>query len=514
MKRIIHPIFLLASLYFWSCANNQNYQDTNLASLSIKQVPVILGHFTTVGQLRVSSESAGSMQEIQLEVTSEIPLAGLRVLEMAPDGGDEQLVFEENEVQGTVIIPVKESENNQERVFSIQLKPAVQTPLLAKIDLSVSYVQWNGKKFVPEIQDTYSPLRVAKSVRNHGDDGVHSYRIPGLVTSKEGTLLAVYDVRRDKSGDLQGDIDVGLSRSTDGGETWEPMQIIMDMGTFGGLPADQNGIGDPAILVDEATGNIFVIGLWMHGKPGVAAWVSSQPGQAPEETGQFMLVRSEDDGLTWSEPENITQPMKESSWHLFLGGPGMGITLKDGTLVFAAQYKDGEQVPYSTIIYSKDRGKTWTVGKGARPKTTESQVVELSDGSLMLNMRDDRGGSRAVMVTRDLGASWEEHPSNRSVLIEPICMGSLIAVNPSNQSLLLFSNPNTTDGRYNITIKTSFDEGLTWPESNQILLDEEEGWGYTCLTLIDADHVGILYESSQANMTFQKIALKELTNTP
>jgi len=512
MNRIFSPIILLASLCFWSCDKSQEYPSTNLASLSVKQVPVVQGYYTTVGHLRISPESAGSIQEIQLEVNAEVPLAGLRLLEVV--GQDERLVFEENGTQGKVVIPVNESQEDRERVFSIQLNPGLDMPLMARIGLSVSYVQWDGQKFKPEIGEEYFPLRVAKAVRNHGDDGVHSYRIPGLVTSQKGTLLAVYDVRRDKSGDLQGDIDVGLSRSTDGGETWEPMRIIMDMGTWGGLPEDQNGIGDPAIMVDDLTGTIFVVGLWIHGKPGVAAWISSQPGLAPEETGQLMIVRSVDDGLTWSEPENITQPMKDPSWHLFLAGPGMGITLRDGTLVFAAQFKDAEQVPHSTIMYSKDRGETWSVGKGARPNTTESQVVELSDGSLMLNMRDDRGGSRAVMVTRDLGESWEEHPSHRNALIEPICMGSLISTPLGKSSLLLFSNPNTADGRYNITIKASFDEGQTWPENNQILLDQKKGWGYTCLTRIDADHIGILYESSQANMTFQKIAVKELTKNP
>lgn len=512
MKRIISAMFLVAYLCFWSCDSTQDYTETNLASLSIIRVPVVHGYFTTVGHLRISSETAGSTQEIQLNIVSDIPLAGLRLLEI--DGEDEQVVFEESGVQGRVNIAVEELQDDRERVFSIQLKPALEMPLLAKIDLSVSYIQWNGNKFVPEILDGYSPLRVAKSVRNHGYDGVHSYRIPGLVTSKKGTLLAVYDVRRNKSGDLQGDIDVGLSRSTDGGETWEPMKIIMDMEKWGGLPEDQNGIGDPAILVDDVTGIIHVVGLWIHGKPGVAAWISSQPGIAPEETGQLMIVSSEDDGLTWSAPKNITQPLKDPSWHLFLAGPGMGITMKDGTLVFAAQFKDADKVPHSTIIHSRDRGQSWSIGKGARSNTTESQVAELSDGSLMLNMRDDRGGSRAVMVTRDLGETWEEHSSNRSALIEPICMGSLIVTSNGDQSLMLFSNPNATDGRYNITIKTSFDEGHTWPEGNQILLDQEKGWGYTCLTRVDEDHIGILYESSQANMTFQKIPLKELTNTP
>lgn len=110
---------------------------------------------------------------------------------------------------------------------------------------------------------------------------------------------------------LQGNIDVGLSRSTDGGETWEPMEIIMDMGTWGDRPVNENGIGDPAILTDRNTGTIWVAALWIHGYPGTHAWFSSQQGMDPEETGQFVLVKSEDDGLTWSDPINITNQIKQ-----------------------------------------------------------------------------------------------------------------------------------------------------------------------------------------------------------
>src|SRR5690606_30718071 len=103
------------------------------------------------------------------------------------------------------------------------------------------------------------------ALRKHMDDDVHTYRIPGLHVTNEGTLLAVYDVRRDSSRDLQGNIDIGLSRSTDGGNTWEPMEVILDMKEWGGLPEKFNGVSDPNILIDRNTNTIFVAGLWMHG---------------------------------------------------------------------------------------------------------------------------------------------------------------------------------------------------------------------------------------------------------
>lgn len=197
-----------------------------------------------------------------------------------------------------------------------------------------------------------------------------------------------------------------------------------------------------------------------------------------------------------------------------LQGPGKGICMKDGTLVFPIQFIDSTRVPNAGIMYSKDHGKTWHRHNAARSNTTEAQVVEVEPGVLMLNMRDNRGGSRAVSVTRDLGKTWSEHPSNRKALREPICMASLIRVNAADncigKDLLLFSNPNTTKGRNHITIKASLDGGITWPESCQLLLDENEGWGYTCLSMIDRETIGIFYESSVAHMTFQAISLRRL----
>ncbi|MDX1284156.1 MAG: sialidase family protein, partial [Draconibacterium sp.] len=293
------------------------------------------------------------------------------------------------------------------------------------------------------------------------------------------------------------------------------------MGEWGGKPNIENGIGDPSVLVDRKTNTIWVAGLWAYGQKNKRTWNASKQGLKPDETAQFMLVKSEDDGKTWSEPINITSQIKDPKWHLILQGPGKGITTSDGTLVFPAQFKDENQIPHSTIIYSKNHGKTWKIGSGPKPETTEAQVIELNDGSLMLNMRDDRNredksetNGRSVFVTKDLGKNWIEHPTSNSALPEPTCMGSLIKeefeVDGQMRKLVLFSNPNSKYRREKMTIKTSFEDGKNWPTEYHLLLDEMGGRGYSCMTKIDDKHLGILYEGSQADLTFQIIPVEEI----
>lgn len=361
--------------------------------------------------------------------------------------------------------------------------------------------------------------RMGVGVRKAGDDGSKAYRIPGLVTTNDGTLLAVYDVRYNNSKDLQEHIDIGLSRSTDGGRTWEKMRRPIAFGERGGLPLAQNGAGDPAILVDKTSGDAWIASIWTHGMGVATAWWSTVPGISPDYTAQLVMSRSTDDGRSWSRPESVTPQLKDSTWAFFFEGPGRGITTSDGTIVFAMQYTEFDEgrTPHAGIIYSRDHGKTWQRHVAAKDSTTEAQVAELSDGTLMLNMRDNRGGSRSVATTRDFGRTWTEHPSSRSALREPVCMASLIAVkadeNVLGRHILLFSNPDTQRGRHHITIKASLDDGLTWHEADQLLLDEDEGWGYSCLTMIDARTVGILYESSVAHITFQAIPLEDIVKS-
>ncbi|MEK7951457.1 sialidase family protein [Luteolibacter sp. Y139] len=366
----------------------------------------------------------------------------------------------------------------------------------------------------------FQPSRVAYRIHRKGEHGCDTFRIPGLARAKDGSLLAIYDMRYESAHDLQGHMDIGLSRSTDGGKTWSVPRPVLDMGEYGGKPQRENGCSDANILVDANGGRVFVSSLWTHGRPGTHQWrgKGSEPGLGIEETSQFMCVHSDDNGVTWSEPVNLTSALKRPEWWLFAPAPGNGITMRDGTLVMPTQGRDESGLPFSNVISSKDHGKTWFVSPPARHDTTECAVAEAGDGSLVFSMRDNRNltdkgetNGRAVSVTRDLGKTWEIHPADHGALPEPVCMASLISHRlPDGRTVLLFSNPRDKEKRRNLTIQASLDGGKTWPAEQRVLLDDGTGYGYSSLVMVDDSTVGILFESSVADMIFMKVPLADI----
>ena len=391
--------------------------------------------------------------------------------------------------------------------ISATLKQDANIDKKAKIT-AVALTAANGTK-LPLASATNNAFRLGVAVRKAWDDSVHTYRIPGMITTDKGTLVAVYDIRYKHAGDLPANIDVGMSRSTDGGKTWEPMKIIMDMGA----PHANNGIGDPAVLFDPVTKKLWVAALWSKGDRSIRG---SEPGLSPDTTGQFVLVSSDDDGRTWSAPYSITTQVKDPKWHLYFNGPGNGIAMQNGTLVFPSQYWDESKkpgMPHSSIIYSTDHGKTWKSGVGAKSNTTEAQVVETTPGTLMLNMRDNRGGYRSVATTTDLGKTWVEHHTSQQALIDPTCMASIIrasvTVKGKKRDVLFFSNVAEQHSRQNTTIKASPDLGESWPAANAVMLDERRSYGYSALTKVDENTIGILYEGER-DLYFVRVAISEI----
>ena len=402
-------------------------------------------------------------------------------------------------------------------VFWLSCRLRSKASLDHKVDATVTSVKTTVGAIVPVDETPGVRKRIGMALRKHFDDGVHTYRIPALATTTEGTLLCVYDMRRRRSKDLQEDIDIGLVRSTDGGSTWEAQRVIMDMGTYGGHPQEINGVSDPGILVDPASGEIFCFGVWMVGKAGKHQWEAdgSEKGFEIGKSAQMLMIRSKDDGKSWTKPKNMTRTWKKRDWILYVPSPQQGIALQDGTLVMPTQGRNEKDENFSNLLVSKDHGKSWTVSAPASIGNSESQAVQLSDGSIMLNMRTEGPKmARTVAVTRDLGKTWTPHETNRKTLIEPHCNGSLYrfdyVVNGKKIPLLLFANPHSIKGRHHQSIQVSLDEGKTWPAKYRLLLDEGNGAGYPSLSRVDENHVGIVYEGSQSHVVFEKVAISEL----
>lgn len=317
-----------------------------------------------------------------------------------------------------------------------------------------------------------------------------AFRIPGLIQTKKGTLIGVFDARYENEVDLCRDIDVAVVRSTDGGQTWSRPKVNMDSG-----PGKANGCGDPCILQDKK-GRIWMQALACHFAPGARAINASGKGTDPSKTGQWEMVYSDDEGKTWSRIMNVTEQVKKDEWNLVLAGPGNGICTKAGVIVFPAQVWEHGHKPWSrsSICYSEDGGRKWKMSEPLPVSSSECQVVELEDGSIMLNCRNEaRTGKRVVYVTRDLGQTWEPHESNLKTLNDPTCQASLVAVDTKKYGrLLLYSNP-WKHGRSNMSIRASRDEGVTWSEG--VLYDVRGCMGYSCIAMTDPDHVGIIYET-------------------
>ncbi len=329
-----------------------------------------------------------------------------------------------------------------------------------------------------------------------GLDGVNIYRIPALIVSPKGTLLAFCEAREGDDGDPT---DLVLKRSAYDGHPSKPRMLNGYERTFGYgvnwtrmqvvIPGNGQAIMQPCPVVDRTTGEILICCQEIRG--GLANLLKN------EWHGRCLILKSADDGLTWSRPMDITERVGH-----FAAGPGMGIQLRKGRLVIPGYSKDG-----SRVIYSDDHGKTWQAGAPVKKKgTNESQVVELADGSLMLNMRQG-GRCRYVALSRDGGESWFKE-FNEESLPDPGCQASLVRYPgqpKKTKDLLLFSNPpqpGPFEARINLTVRLSDDEGKSWRVSRKV----NAGPGaYSCMAVLPDGTIGVLYETGSKH-PYEKIA--------
>ena len=313
-----------------------------------------------------------------------------------------------------------------------------------------------------------------------GESAHHTYRIPSIISTKNGVLLAFAEGRVNGGGDT-GDINLVMRRSEDGGHKWSDIEVIWD--------DEGNVCGNPCPVVLE-NGDILMLMTWNHGKEheGHIKKGHSKYGRVP------YMMRSTDEGRSWSKPEDISSMADKKEWMWYATGPGNGIQLKHGKykgrIVVPCANSTVEKGYNSHVIYSDDNGESWKYSNEIGPGSNESTVVELTDGTLVFNTRQqtNRSGFRGQAISRDGGQSWTEY-SNKTSLKEPTCQASFINYKGDT---LLFCNPQGK-GRADGVIQISRDGAKTWKNLVEL---PKGGFAYSSMTVLPDGDVAVLYETS------------------
>lgn len=324
-------------------------------------------------------------------------------------------------------------------------------------------------------------------------EGYACFRIPALVRTTKGTLLAFAEGRKKDCGD-DGDIDTVIRRSADGGDTWGPIEVVS--------PGNGDTVGNPSPVVDKKSGRIVLI-------------TTHNPGDNDNARTPF-LQYSEDDGVTWTEPTNISADASDPAWDYWLAtGPGHGIQLERGEhagRMLIGVNHEGESgiLRGAHLIYSDDGGLSWQRGavdqrRNPTLKPQELSLVERTNGSIYAAARDSGGtepGHRAYAVSSDGGATFDSPFTTVPELVAPVIQASVLRLHARDRgdksNRILFSSPVHPASRETMAIRSSYDEGRSWEtwQDGRVI-----HWGpaaYSDMSLIDDDGTtGLLYEGGE-----------------
>ena len=327
-----------------------------------------------------------------------------------------------------------------------------------------------------------------------GQGGYHTYRIPVLIASKQGTLLAFCEGRKTSASD-RGDIDLLLKRSFNGGKSWQETQLVHEEGGDAEIT-----IGNPCPVVDESTGIVWL------------AFTRNNE--------RAFVTRSTDDGATWCAPREITESLRSFpfQWTRIGTGPVNGIQMASGRMVLPVWLNDSIGKNYrSACIVSDDHGATWRPGgliPDAVPNANECTVAETEPGVLCMNVRNRSDAKRrAVSWSRDGGVAWTD-PVLDPALIDSVCQGSLVAAEYKGKPCLLFSNAASVK-RERLTVRVSMDKGSRWSEG--VVLHAGPS-GYSSLAMVDRRRVGCLFEAGltkyNEKIVFTLLPIKKVVTGP
>ena len=321
-----------------------------------------------------------------------------------------------------------------------------------------------------------------------GDKGYMGFRIPALVRSTKGTILAFAEGRKDGRGDYS-DVDMALRRSFDGGRTWTDIDFIVDDG--------DHTMGNPCPVVDETDGTIFLL-LCRDNK-------------------RIFVTSSTDDGQAWSQPVDISAATMDSRFFFAYTGPGHGIQLSTGRLLIPCCADYGKKigdVQGSYVVYSDDHGQRWKIGGALdRNASDECQAIELVDGSIYMNMRSRQDKrQRAFAYSQDGGDTWSvvEYVAG---MPESSCQGSAVRFTDTRShrnNRVVLAHPANRYGRAQLTVRMSYDESKTWPVA-KILYHGSAA--YSDLVVSQSEELLCLYEADDyTRMSLARFNAEWLTN--
>ena len=309
------------------------------------------------------------------------------------------------------------------------------------------------------------------------------YRIPSLITAKNGDLIAAIDQRFNTCGDLNknDNINIVIRRSTNNGKSWLAPETIVD------YPQGESA-SDPSMVVDEKTGEIFMFFNYMNLKNEMNVYY-------------FKFVKSNDNGKTWSQPVDITSQLSKPEWKndfKFITS-GRATQTKSGTILHTiVNLKRG-----LFVFGSHDNGKTWFLNETPIKPADESIILELNNGDWMINSRVQKAGCRYVHISNDQGKTWSTKPD--SSLIDPACNAGFIRYKSKKNKydFLIFSNLNSKTNRESLTLRFSKDEGVSWFAEIPIY---KHSSAYSSITVLKNGNIGVLFEQDD----YSKISFMEL----
>ncbi len=362
-------------------------------------------------------------------------------------------------------------------------------PILTSIVLSIAFGVYAQ---VEKVQMEYKMLEFANLFDAKQKTNVACYRIPAMVTALNGDLIAAIDERVPSCSDLRSnrDINIVIRRSTDNGITWSAIETVVDY-------PNGKSASDPSMIVDTTTGAIFLFFNYMDL-------------DKEKEVYYFNVIKSLNNGQTWSAPVNITSQVTKPEWHQdfkFITA-GRGIQTTNGILLHTiVNLEKGLH-----LFGSDDHGDSWYFIDTPITPADESKIVELANGTWMINSRVNKAGTRYVHTSTDKGVTWNSKPNTS--LIDPGCNASIIRYTSikagADKNRLLFSNAKSQNDRSNLTVRISYDEGESWSEGKTVY---NEGAAYSSMSVLSDGAIGLFFEKDnyQENV-FVKLTLDWLTD--